>query len=170
MKNIVATTLIILSSWIMNAQGNIKSFTFHGQIFELDLADSTEKPMMGIPIEIWAEDELITTLESGPKGKYSISLFFYPSYRLKFGKSPYVTKVIEVDAKGFSQAAEFGVVNLDLDISIFKDKGFIGMDFMAYTPVAIARFNRKKGTIEWDMNYADQMNSRVTGVLIANGK
>jgi len=61
-------------------------------------------------------------------------------------------------------------VNLDLDMSIFKDRGLLGMDFMNYTPVAIARFNKKKGTLEWDMDYADQMNARVSGVLQANGR
>lgn len=170
MKITTTLLLILVVPWLSWSQGNIKSFTFHGQVFELNLVDSSEKPMMGMPIEIWSGDELITTLESGPKGKYNISLVYYPTYRLKFGKSPFISKVIEVDAKGFARAAEFGVVNLDMDISIFKDKGFLGMDFMNYTPVAIARLNKKKGTIEWDMQYAEQMNRRVSGVLEANGR
>jgi len=162
--------LLFLLPLVSRAQEKIKSFTFHGQVFELNLKDSTEKGVMGIPIEIWSGDELITTLESGPKGKYNISLVYYSSYRIKFGKAPYITKVVEVDAKGFQHAAEFGIVNLDLDVSLFRDKGFLGMDFMNYTPVAIARFNKKKGLIEWDMKYAEQMNGRVRGVLLANGK
>lgn len=154
----------------MLSQSTIKSFTFHGQVFEINLLDSSEKPSMGIPIEIWAGEELITTLETGPKGKYNISLVYYPAYQIKFGKPPYVSKLVEIDAEGFSRAAEFGVVNLDLDISLFKDKGYLGMDFMNYTPVAIARFNKKKGTIEWDMMYSEKINHRVSGVLLANGK
>ncbi len=170
MKRISQTLLLLLVPWCLQSQANIKSFTFHGQVFELSLIDSSEKPLMGVPIEVWSGEELITTLESGPKGKYNISLIYYPSYRLKFGKSPYISKVIEVDANGFARAAEFGVVNLDLDISIFKDRGLLGMDFMNYTPVAIARFNKKKGTIEWDMDYANQISERVSGVLEANGR
>lgn len=145
-----------------------KAFNFHGQVFELSLKDSTEKPVMGVPIEIWSGDDLITTVETGPKGKYNISLMHYPEFTLKFGKSPYVTKVVQIDANGFQRAAEFGLVNLDLDISLFKDKGYLGMDFMSYTPVAIAKFNKKKGVIEWDLNYADKVNERVAGIIAAN--
>jgi hypothetical protein len=152
------------------AQGNdkAKAFNFHGQVFELNLKDSSEKPMMGIPIEIWTGDDLITTVESGPKGKYNISLIHYPEFTLKFGKAPYVTKVVKIDAQGFQRAAEFGIVNLDLDISLFKDRGYMGMDFMNYTPVAVAKFNKKKGLIEWDLNYADKINVRVAGIIAAN--
>lgn len=145
-----------------------KSFNFHGQIFELNLNDSAEKPVMGVPIEIWSGNDLITTVESGPKGKYNISLIQYPEFTLKFGRAPFITKVVHIDADGFKRSAEFGIVNLDLDISLFKDKGYMGMDFMNYTPVAIAKFNKKKGVIEWDLNYADKINTRVAGVIFAN--
>jgi len=146
----------------------VKAFTFHGQVFEQILKDSTEKPMMGVPIEVWYEDELITTLESGPKGKYKISLMHYPSFRIKFGKAPYITKIIDINAKGFERAAEFGMVNLELDVSVFKEGSLMGMDFMNYTPFAIAQFNKKKGKIEWDFDYSDQMAKRVQGIIDAN--
>ncbi len=149
---------------------NLKAFNLHGQVFVLDLNDSTEKPTMGIPIEIWSGEELITKLESGPKGKYNLSLVYYPNYQIRFGKAPYITKVIEIDAKGFSRAAEFGIVNLDLDVSIFPNENFMGMDFMNYTPVAKAYFNKAKGIVMWDEKYSDQMNGRIRGVLEANGK
>lgn len=124
--------------------------------------------MMGVPIEVWYEDELITTLESGPKGKYKISLMHYPSFRIKFGKAPYITKIIDINAKGFERAAEFGMVNLELDVSVFKEGSLMGMDFMNYTPFAIAQFNKKKGKIEWDFDYSDQMAKRVQGIIDAN--
>lgn len=145
-----------------------KAFTFHGQVFELSLKDSSEKPIMGVHIEVWHEDQLLTTLESGPKGKYKISLMHYPSFRIKFGKAPYVTKVIDINAKGFERAAEFGIVNLQLEVSLFKEGNLMGMDFMNYTPVAIAHFNKKKGVIEWDFNYSEEMSKRVQGVIEAN--
>jgi hypothetical protein len=170
MKKFVQYFCLMLVPWSATAQSDIKSFTFHGQVFELNLNDSTEKGTMGIPIEIWAGEEFIASIESGPKGKYNVSLIYYPSYRIKFGKAPFISKVVEINADGFARAAEFGVVNLELDVSIFKDSNFLGMDFMDYTPVAIARFNKKKGSIEWDMKYAEQVSNRVRGVLQANGR
>lgn len=168
----ITTIFIYLSliPGIMMSQKDVKSFTFKGQVLELSLKDSSEKGVMGIPIEIWSGDELIATIESGPKGKYSVSLVYYPNYRIKFGKAPYVNKIVEIDAKGFSRAAEFGVVNLDLDIQLFKNAGYLGMDFMDYTPVAIAKFNKKKGIVEWDLDYADQICARVNGIIQANKK
>jgi hypothetical protein len=172
MKNSVLVVALLMISSFAFAQDDKKSknFNFHGQVFELNLKDSSEKPLMGVPIEIWSGDDHIATVESGPKGKYNISLKHYSEFTLKFGSSPYVTKVVQIDAHGFQRAAEFGIVNLDLDISLFKNKDFIGMDFMNYTPVAIAKFNKKKGLMEWDLNYAETVNSRVAGILEANGQ
>lgn len=170
MKNYMLFLVLLTFNLLAAAQGKdkAKSFNFHGQVFELNLKDSSEKPMMGIPIEIWSGDDLITTVETGPKGKYNISLIHYPEFTLKFGTAPYITKVVKIDANGFQRAAEFGIVNLDLDISLFKDRGYMGMDFMSYTPVAVARFNKKKGLIEWDLTYADKINERVAGIIAAN--
>lgn len=164
--------LILTFSLAMVASGWTQKkgapFTFQGQVFEMSLTDSTEKPAMGIPIEVWHEDQLITTLESGAKGKYKINLSLYPSYSIKFGKSPYITKIIEINAKGFERAAEFGMVNLQLDVSIFKEGNMMGLGFMNYTAFATAQFNKKKGTMEWDFDYADRMAKRVQGILDAN--
>ncbi len=163
--------LCILELEPIGAQNqNMKAFNLHGQVFELNLIDSIERPVMGIPIEIYNGEELITSLSSGPKGKYSLNLVYYPKYTIKFGSAPYIPKVIEIDAKGFNRAAEFGMVNLDLDVSIFKDENFMGMDFMNYTPVAKASLSKSKGIIIWDENYSTQMNGRIRGVLEANGK
>jgi hypothetical protein len=44
------------------------------------------------------------------------------------------------------------------------------MNFMNYTPVAMAKFNKRSGRLEWNMDYAQEVNTRVNGVLTANGK
>ena len=46
----------------------------------------------------------------------------------------------------------------------------MGLDFMTYTPIAKAAFNRKKGKLEWDYAYGEAMNSRVRGIIEANKK
>jgi hypothetical protein len=145
-----------------------KAFTFSGQVFEMNLNDSTETPIMGVPIEVWHGEELLATLESGPKGKYKIMLDKYPSFRIKFGKAPYISKIIDINTKGFQRAAEYGLVNLEMDIIVFKEDNMMGMDFMNYTPFAKAQFNKKKGTMEWDYEYSDYMAKRVQAIVEAN--
>jgi hypothetical protein len=170
MNKIIVTLAAVLLINIASAQSKVKTFTFQGNVLELNLADSTEKGVMGIPIEIWSGEELVTTEMSGPKGKYSINLPRYQTFTLKFGKAPYVTKVVEIDTKGFERAADLAIVNLELDISLFKDRGYLGVNFMNYTPVAMAKFNKRSGKLEWNMDYAKNVNDRLTGVLTANGK
>lgn len=170
MNKIIVTLAGVLLVTIVSAQSKVKTFTFQGNVLELNLADSSEKGVMGIPIEIWSGEELVATEMSGPKGKYSINLPRYSTFTLKFGKAPYVTKVVEIDTKGFERAADLAIVNLELDITLFKDRGYLGMNFMNYTPVAMAKFNKRSGKLEWNMDYAKDVNDRLTGVLTANGK
>jgi hypothetical protein len=170
MNKIIVTLGAVLLINIASAQSKVKTFTFQGNVLELNLADSSEKGVMGIPIEIWSGEELVATEMSGPKGKYNINLPRYQTFTLKFGKAPYVTKVVEIDTKGFERAADLALVNLELDISLFKDRGYLGVNFMNYTPVAMAKFNKRSGKLEWNMDYAKNVNDRLTGVLTANGK
>jgi hypothetical protein len=170
MKKIIAILASMLCIHWAEAQSKVKTFTFQGNVLELNMADSSEKGVMGIPIEIWSGEELIATDMSGPKGKYSINLPRYSVFTLKFGKAPYVTKVVQIDTKGFERAADLAMVNLELDISLFKDRGYLGMNFMNYTPVAMAKFNKRSGKLEWNMDYANEVNERLSGVLVANGK
>jgi len=170
MNKIIVTLGAVLLINIASAQSKVKTFTFQGNVLELNLADSSEKGVMGIPIEIWSGEELVATEMSGPKGKYNINLPRYQTFTLKFGKAPYVTKVVEIDTKGFERAADLALVNLELDISLFKDRGYLGVNFMNYTPVAMAKFNKRSGKLEWNMDYAKNVNERLTGVLTANGK
>lgn len=167
MKNFIYILFLLIVSKETIAQ-QVKAFTFHGQVYELSLKDSLEKPAMGVPIEVWYEDQLLTSLESGPKGKYKISLMHYPNFRIKFGKAPYITKIIDVNARGFERSAEFGIVNLELDVTVFKEGNLMGLDFMNYTPFAMAHFNKKKGKMEWDFAYSEKMTKRLASILEAN--
>lgn len=170
LKRIASTSLFALIALAVFADSDVKVFTISGNVLELNLIDSTEKGIVKVPIEIWTGDEKITTIETGPKGRYKVDLAYYPNYTLRFGAAPYVTKVIEINTSGIHRAAEFGIVNLDLDITLFKNDNYMGLDFMSYTPIAKAAFNKKKGALEWDYAYGDAMNSRVRGVIEANKK
>ncbi|MFM7729367.1 MAG: hypothetical protein ACKO7B_21895, partial [Flavobacteriales bacterium] len=114
--------------------------------------------------------QLVSTEVTGPKGKYNLSLPRYAAFTLKFGRAPFVTKVIEIDTKGIERVSDLSAVDLKLEISLFKDMGYLGMNFMNYTPVAIAKFNKRSGNLEWNSEYAREVNERLSGVLLANGK
>jgi len=158
----------VILQWSAYGMSDVKVFTISGNVFELNLLDSTEKGLIKVPIEIWSGDQKITKIETGPKGKYKVDLAYYPSYTLRFGTAPYVTKVIDIQTDGVHRAAEFGVVNLDLDITLFRNENYMGLDFLNYTPIAKASFNKKKGQLVWDFDYGAAMSRRVRGVIDAN--
>ena len=54
MNKIIVTLAAVLLINIASAQSKVKTFTFQGNVLELNLADSSEKGVMGIPIEIWS--------------------------------------------------------------------------------------------------------------------
>jgi len=57
-----------------------------------------------------------------------------------------------------------------LEISLFRNQNYLGVDFMEYTPVAIARMNKSKGVVEWDWSHTDDVNARLKGIISANGQ
>jgi hypothetical protein len=162
----IATLLVLCIA--STAQSKVKCVTISGKVLELNLLDSLEKPMAGIPIEVWSGNAIIATFKSESKGKYNIKLAYYPTYTIKFGNANYVTKIVEIDASNFKEASGFGLIQLTLDIALFKNKGYLGLDFMSTTPVAKAFFHKRKGAVVWDMDYSEKMNSRISGVLEAN--
>jgi hypothetical protein len=169
MKKLITIVVFASLVWQANAQ-KVHPFTFRGTVYELNLADSSEKNLKDVTVEVWSGDQLIHSDKTGSKGKYSISLPKHPKFFIKFMKDGFVTKTVEVDTKGFKRAAEFGIVNLDLEISLFRNQNYLGVDFMEYTPVAIARMNKSKGVVEWDWSHTDEVNARLKGIIAANGQ
>jgi hypothetical protein len=168
MPRILYISVLVMLCTQSIAQSKVKCVTISGRITELNLLDSLERPITGIPIEVWSGNSIIATFKSESKGKYNLKLAYYPIYTIKFGNANYVTKVVEIDASNFKEASGFGMVLMTLDITLFKNKGYMGLDFMSTTPVAKAFFHRRKGAIVWDMEYADKINARISGILEAN--
>jgi hypothetical protein len=143
----------ILSLLVLLAKAesrDVKVFTISGNVFELNLADSTKKASLKCQLR-FGQVMIRLPQSTRPKRKIQDRISLLPQLHLAFGLAPYVTKVIEINTTGIHKAAEFGIVNLDLDITLFRNENYMGLDFMTYTPIAKAAFNRKKGKLEWGM-------------------
>lgn len=165
MKHLIALAFILISLGSVHAQsksGGGKQYVFlNGTITKLNIADSTEVPAAGVPIEIWANGDLVATVLSGPKGRYNYKLPFYSRYTIKYGSVPYVRKMIEIDASDFAKESQKRGFDMNIDIALFEDKGYAGLDFLHETPVAKAEYSRRLNSVKWDGDHTEQVNGRI---------
>ncbi|MFN0032900.1 MAG: hypothetical protein ACKVOR_12135 [Flavobacteriales bacterium] len=135
--------------------------TLNGKIFELNLADSTEKHLAGIPVEIWQEDSLIATILTNEKGKYSAQLPFYHMYTVKYGHAPYVRKMIEVDATDFAQHTQKRGYTISIDITLFTKEQCKGFDFLETVPIARASYSKEEDSVVWNTQHIYNIHERI---------
>jgi hypothetical protein len=165
MKQLIAIALALFSLGTAHAQsksGGGKQYVFlNGIITTLNMADSTEVPAAGVPVEIWANGDLVATVISGQKGRYNYKLPFYSRYTIKYGSVPYVRKMIEIDASDFAKESQKRGFDMNIDIALFEDRGYPGLDFLRETPVAKAEYSRRMNTVKWDGSHTESVNGRI---------
>jgi hypothetical protein len=142
---------------------------FYGKITSLNLNDSAEKALDGITVEFWADNELLTSVSTAGKGKYSVNLPFKTTYTVKYGGGKYVQKIIEVNISKFYDEADKKMLKMNVDMALFRNNDYIGLDFMTQLPVAKAEYNSRKKMLVWDEKYHSKMKDRILSVLNAYG-
>ena len=169
MKSTITLFLLLLSfvCWSQYPEGDM--INFYGKTTRMNLKDSTEKPLDGVKIEFWSGGELLGEFTSIKRGTYSYNLPFRKSYTVKYLAGQYVTKMIEVDLNKFYDEAERRGLKMQIDVALFKDSGFMGLDFMKEVPVAKAEYIPRKKTLVWDDKYRKNIQARMVSVLKAYG-
>jgi hypothetical protein len=164
---VILFSVITLFSKAQMPEGEM--INFYGKITSLNLGDSSEKALDGIVIEFWADSQLIGTTTTAKKGQYSFNLPFHSKYTVKYGGGKYVNKVIEVDISKFYDEAEKRGLKMQVDMALFRDDNYMGLDFLSTMPVAKATYSPRKKTLVWDEKYHNQMKIRILSVLNAYG-
>jgi len=137
-----------------------------GKVTLMSLHDSSEKGLAGVPVEIWANGELVETIRSGPKGKYTYKLPYYANYTIKFGAYPLIKKMIEIDATDFARDTQNNGFSMIIDVSLFtNENNVIGLDFLTKTPIGKASYNKKARTTVWDEEHTEQVNRQLLAIL-----
>lgn len=140
-------------------------FNFFGKVTKMNIKDSIEKPLDGVLVEFWAKGVMIGSTTTAQKGKYSLNLPFQQTYTMKYKYNGYVTKLIEVNVERFYDEAEKNMLKMQIDVALFKDDGYMGLDFLSSLPVAKASYVPRKKTLVWDDKYHQTMRKRVISVL-----
>jgi hypothetical protein len=165
MKYLIGLALILISIGSVQAKtksAGVSQYVFlNGTITKLNIADSSEVPAAGVPIEIWANDNLVATVLTGPKGRYNYKLPFFSRYTIKYGSVPFVKKMIEIDASDFAKRSRKHGFEMNIDVALFEDKGYAGLDFLRVTPIAKAEYSRRLNSVKWDRDHTEKVNSRI---------
>lgn len=169
MKSTITLCFLLMSlfSWSQYPEGDM--INFYGKTTKMNLKDSTEKPLDGVKVEFWSGGELLGEFTSIKRGGYSYNLPFRKSYTVKYIADQYVTKIIEVNLDKFYDEAEKRGLKMQIDVALFKDSGFMGLDFMKEVPVAKAQYIPRKKTLVWDDKYRKNIQARMVSVLKAYG-
>lgn len=152
------------------AQNTEKQVQLTGKVTELNLKDSSEKPINDVLIDVWADGIKIASMSSMKGGKYKTTLPYHRKYLIKYSGYQMVGKMVEIDAADFLEEARVLAFAMTIDVALFHNDNFMGLDFLSEVPVAKARYKHKLKTVEWDTKYTSSVNTRIRSVLIAYSK
>lgn len=162
MKNLLFLPLFIVLSISTSAQTFGKSkIVLQGKVTELFLADSTEKPLDKVSIQIWSDNKLVSEIKSAHRGKYRLEAPYKENYSIKYVQDGYVTKTVELETKSIKREESAIRLMLTIDISLFKENGACDFGFLSEMPVAKAKVLRRKDNISWDLDYNKIMQDRI---------
>ncbi|MEY3849934.1 MAG: hypothetical protein RJA38_375 [Bacteroidota bacterium] len=162
MKNLLFLPLFIVLSISTSAQTFGKSkIVLQGKVTELFLADSTEKPLDKVSIQIWSDNKLVSEVKSAHRGKYRLEAPYKESYSIKYVQDGYVTKTVELETKSIKREESAIRLMLTIDISLFKENAACDFSFLSEMPVAKAKVLRRKDNISWDLDYNNIMQDRI---------
>lgn len=162
MRYIFTLPLFIFLSFTASAQDFGKSkIILQGKITELFFADSSERALGGVQIQVWSGDKVISEIKSTKFGKYKLEAPYKELYQIKYIQSGYVTKTVELETKSIRREEDATRIMLTIDMSLFKENSSCDFSFLNEMPVAKAKVLRRKDNISWDIDYNKTMQERI---------
>ena len=162
MKNLLSIFILVSLFHDLHAQTFGKSkIILQGKVTELFLADSTEKPLDKVSIQIWSNNKLVAEIKSAHRGKYRMEAPFKENYEIKYVQDGFVTKIVALETQSVKREETAIRLMLSIDISMFKENSACDFGFLNDVPVAKAKVLRRKDNISWDLDYNKTMQDRI---------
>lgn len=162
MKYLFTLPLFVFLSCTVSAQNFGKSkIILQGKITELFFADSSEKALGGVQVQLWNGDKVLGEIKSTKFGKYKIEAPYKELYQIKYIQDGYVTKTVELETKSIRREEDAIRIMLTIDMSLFKENPSCDFGFLNEMPVAKAKVLRRKENITWDIDYNKAMQERI---------
>ena len=171
-KSFLLTSFIfILMSFNSQAQKDPKEskkiIQIGGKITSAIWPDTLGKGIKQGLVEVFAEGKKVAMDSASTSGQYKIKkLTYYPSIQLVFKGDGHLQKIIDVDLTEFG-ADNSQQLQLEMDVVLYKDYQYIGVNFLKTRPFGKGKYNIKKKLIIWDNQYKEEMRYRLDEILKA---
>jgi|GEM_PF-1046411 len=136
--------------------GNSK-IVVQGRITQLMPADSAEKPLDKVVVQIWRGDQLVKECKSAHRGRYRVDVPYGTNYQVKYVLDGYVSKLVDFDAQNMKKEEGAFQMFLVVDIALFKIDDNFDFTFLESTPVAKAQVTKRGHNIVWDTDYSNDV-------------
>lgn len=148
--------------------------------FSIDVKASNSSSIKGVPIlgivteegkkckdahvEVFDGNVVVQEFQTPANGKFKLTLEFNHYYTLKISKDGMVPKILSVDTR--VKSTRISVPVYECDIDLIPSSLFIGMNTSILDfPMAIVRYNRRKGEFIHDEDYTAHMRSAYEELL-----
>tara|TARA_R110001592_G_scaffold359340_3_gene665649 strand:- start:3067 stop:6597 length:3531 start_codon:yes stop_codon:yes gene_type:complete len=125
--------------------------------------EKTNKLLAGVAISKIRNGELVETVTTGVNGRFIMNLEFDNNYDIKFDKSGYIGKFINIDATAVPDENKVGGIGFDLNMNLFEEVEGVNFDILKQ-PVGKAKYDAESGDIGFDYEYTRSMLSKIAAL------
>lgn len=133
----------------------------YGTVKEVETNHKLESVLVQVTQDGKTFDSYTTTGSS----KFEFDLPLGHLYEIKFSKSDYIGKKIQINTKYIPEEDQEGGFKLDLDMSLFAFIEGFNEDILE-EPIGIAAYDAERNSIEFDFDYTRQIMNKVDAEMI----
>ncbi|MGB0422817.1 MAG: hypothetical protein ACPGED_00775 [Flavobacteriales bacterium] len=165
MKNIYKIVLCLLAIICSSSiKVNARSLSGVKGVPLLGIVTEEGKKCKDAVVQVYDGNDVIQEFLTPANGRFKLTLEFNHYYTLKISKNGMVAKVLAVDTRVKSTRVTVPVYECDIDL--IPSSLFIGMNTSILDfPMAIVRYNRRKGEFEHNEDYTAHMRTAYEELL-----
>jgi hypothetical protein len=160
MKNasLLLTILIFLSATPFISGKDKKGvagdyFLLSGKVYEINMIEGTEMDAVSAQVVVYQEDEIYVAFFTKQDGLYEFYLPVGHVYKIWFGGSAFVNKIVQVDARALPITKK--PADVDLDMGLFRPLD--GYDFaLLNEPYVMFNYDEEMEEMMPDMEYSEK--------------
>lgn len=124
----------------------------------------TRQPLGEVLVRVYRNGVKEHSFNTGPAGKYNITLQRGGDYVIRFSLPGHVTKCYGVDTKGAAWEGDNRSVSVDVEMTMFERVEGLDLSFFDM-PMGLARFCPMTGLLKWDQGYEERIRPEVERLM-----
>lgn len=157
-KFLLVATLFV-TSLMAKAQLQANKVSFDVEIND----EETDLPVSDAGLAVTIDGQEVKTMSRYANGKFIFSLDMDHDYKITFNGPGYISKTILVDTRNISAGLKADGYGFVLDSRLFKPEPGKNYDLLN-EPVAKAKFLSSANALVFDLDYSQEMASKITAL------